>query len=105
MTAKRKKARGNQASLLYQISTPLLVALSPATAVMRCPRPEARQNVADGRWRDWQAPTDRAARFIDDRSDSVSGRFSISATRGQHHVPSSTLSASCATRKHRAAWR
>jgi len=29
------------------------------------------------------------ARFIDDRSHSVSGRFSISATRGQHHVPSS----------------
>jgi hypothetical protein len=52
-----------------------------------------------------QAPTDRAARFIDDRSHSVSGRFSISATRGQHHVPSSTLSASCVTRKHRAAWR
>jgi hypothetical protein len=50
-------------------------------------------------------PTDRAARFIDDRSDSVSGRFSISTTRGQHHVPSSTLSASCVTRKHRAAWR
>jgi hypothetical protein len=41
-----------------------------------------------------RAPNDRAARFIDDRSDSVSGRFSISTTRGQHHVPSSTLSAS-----------
>jgi hypothetical protein len=52
-----------------------------------------------------RAPTDRAARFIDDRSHSVSGRFSISTTRGQHHVPSSTLSASCVTRKHRAAWR
>ena len=50
-----------------------------------------------------RAPTDRAARFIDDRSHSVSGRFSISTTRGQHHVPSSTLSASCVTRKHRAA--
>jgi hypothetical protein len=35
-----------------------------------------------------RAPTDRAARFIDDRSHSVSGRFSISTTRGQHHVPS-----------------
>jgi hypothetical protein len=45
-----------------------------------------------------RAPTDRAARFIDDRSHSVSGRFSISTTRGQHHVPSSTLSASCVTR-------
>jgi hypothetical protein len=52
-----------------------------------------------------RAPTDRAARFIDDRSDSVSGRFSISTTRGQHHVPSSTLFASCVTKKHRAAWR
>ena len=40
-----------------------------------------------------RAPTDRAARFIDDRSHSVSGRFSISTTRGQHHVPSSTLDA------------
>jgi hypothetical protein len=29
------------------------------------------------------APTDRAARFIDDRSDSVSGRFSISTTLAQ----------------------
>ena len=39
MTAKRKKARGNQASLLYQnFHARLLVALSPATAVMRCPR-------------------------------------------------------------------
>jgi hypothetical protein len=38
-----------------------------------------------------RAPNDRAARFIDDRSDSVSGRFSISTTRGQHHVPSSGL--------------
>jgi hypothetical protein len=47
----------------------------------------------------------RPARFIDDRSDSVSGRFSISTTRGQHHAPSSTLDASCVTRKHRAAWR
>jgi hypothetical protein len=28
-----------------------------------------------------RAPNDRAARFIDDRSDSVSGRFSISTTR------------------------
>jgi hypothetical protein len=46
-----------------------------------------------------RAPTDRAARFIDDRSHSVSGRFSISTTRGQHHVPSSTLDASCVTRK------
>lgn len=55
--------------------------------------------------RDWQAPTDRAPRFIEDRSHSVSGRFSISTTRGQHHVPSSTLSASRVTRKHRAAWR
>jgi len=72
---------------------------------MRCPRLEARQNAADGRWRDWHAPTDRAARFIDDRSHSVSGRFSISTTRGQHHVPSSTLDASCVTRKHRAACR
>jgi hypothetical protein len=57
------------------------------------------------RRRTHRAPTDRAARFIEDRSHSVSGRFSISATRGQHHVPSSTLSASCVTRKHRAAWR
>jgi hypothetical protein len=46
-----------------------------------------------------------AARFIDDRSHSVSGRFSISTTSGQHYVPSSTLDASCVTRKHRAAWR
>ena len=52
-----------------------------------------------------RAPNDRAARFIDDRSDSDSGRFSISTTRGQHHVPSSTLSASRVTRKHRAACR
>jgi hypothetical protein len=50
-----------------------------------------------------RAPNDRAARFIDDRSDSVSGRFSISTTRGQHHLPSSMLEASCVTRKHRAA--
>jgi hypothetical protein len=41
----------------------------------------------------------------EDRSHSVSGRFSISATRGQHHVPSSMLSGSGVTRKHRAAWR
>jgi len=34
-----------------------------------------------------RAPTDRAARFIEDRSHSVSGRFSISTTRSQHHVP------------------
>ena len=52
-----------------------------------------------------RAPTDRAARFIDDRSHSVSGRFSISTTRGQHHMPSSALEASCVTRKHRAACR
>jgi hypothetical protein len=52
-----------------------------------------------------RAPNDRAARFIDDRSDSVSGRFSISTTRGQHHVPSFTLDASCVRKKHRAAWR
>jgi hypothetical protein len=45
------------------------------------------------------------ARFIDDRSHSVSGRFSISTTRGQHHMPSSTLSASCVTKKHRAVCR
>jgi hypothetical protein len=52
-----------------------------------------------------RAPTLRAARHIDDRSASLSGRRSISTTGGQHHVPSSTLSAVCAMRKHRAAWR
>jgi hypothetical protein len=35
----------------------------------------------------FSAPTDRVARFIDDHSHSVSGRFSISTTLGQHHVP------------------
>jgi len=101
MTAKRKKARGIQAS--RATSTPrLLVPLSPATARNAMSRPETRQNAADGRWRDGQAPTDRAAQFI---AHSVSGRFSISTTRGQHHVPSSTLDASCVTKQHRAACR
>jgi hypothetical protein len=65
----------------------------------------AKSNCCGPRRRTRRAPTDRAARFIEDRSHSVSGRFSISTTRGQHHVPSSTLDASCVTRKHRAAWR
>jgi endonuclease YncB( thermonuclease family) len=44
--------------------------------------------------------------YIDqEKAPRAVGRFSTSNTRGQHHVPSSTLEASCVTRKHRAACR
>jgi hypothetical protein len=40
----------------------------------------------------WQHP---AGRSIFLQAPKSMGRFSISTTRGQHHVPSSTLDASC----------